>query len=89
MSQQATASHAQRASIQHAVGAVADGLLYGDDRLPHLDEHERAVRLAAAVGAVCQDIYLPGVTDLDGRLLRVAAEVALWLEVLERERAAA
>ena len=89
MNPQATASHAQRASIQLAVAARADELLHAEDLLPYLDSHERGVRLSAAAGDVCTDIYLNDCADLDEVLLRLAAETVLWLEARERERAAA
>lgn len=88
MNPQNTAALAQRAAIQHAVGAAADDALRADDFLPYLDAHERAVRLSAAVGDICTDIYMNGALNLDAELLKLAAEAMLWLEVRERERVA-
>ena len=89
MCAESTALHAQRAAIQHAIITEADSALHADDFLAQLDAHERAVRLSAAVGDICTDIYMNGGLDLDAGLLRVAAEATLWLESRERERAAA
>lgn len=88
MSHQATASHAQRAAIQHAIAVEADELLHSDDTRPHLDDHERLALLTEAVGGTAGEITRNGSLDLDAALLRLAAETSLWLEARERERAA-
>lgn len=80
---------AARAAIQHAIAALADTLTHGNDLLVYLDDHERAVRLAACVGDICTDLAENRGLGQDAALLRLAAEVQLALEVRERERVAA
>ena len=82
------AETARRVDIMHRTAGLADELLRSDDLLPHLDAHERALRLSALVGDVASDVWRNGCADVDTALLRLHAETVLWLEALARERAA-
>lgn len=79
---------ARRVAIWHAVAAVADETLRGDDMRPHYDDHERLSRMFAAIGDVTTDILDNACLDLDAALIRLVAEGQLWLEARAREIAA-
>jgi hypothetical protein len=76
---------AARIAIQHQIAAIADGILLGDDTRAHLNDHERVVHLTEAVGDACADVLRNRALDLDACLVRIGAEVTLWLECRARE----
>ncbi len=82
------ANHARRVAILHAVAAKADELLYADDAMPDLTDLERIARLTEDMGTVAFEGRCDG-CDVDAALVDLAASALLWLESLERERAAA
>ena len=76
---------ARRIALQSAIAARSDALLHADDRIPHLDSHERYVALSAALGDLAGCLWNNGGVDCEAALVEVGAWVGIWLEILARE----
>lgn len=78
---------ARRVAIQLAIAERADELLYGEDPALRGDEREALSRLVEDLGDVATDVNRNGCADLEAALLRLGADVQIWLESIGREAA--
>ncbi len=79
---------ARRVAIQHAIADRADALLHGvDPTLRPLTPADWITDLASDLGDVATDVRVNSGADLEASLVRLAADVQLWLEQIVREAA--